>query len=234
MDYKEYYDNNRTYIQIIDNRLRAVIKIVVGIAPQSLLDVGCGNGTLLNALRIELVDIELTGTDVYVQENSEWKYEVSDVTQKLNFADNSFDLIVVGEIIEHVPDPDFLLRECHRILKSNGKIIVTTPNLVSWANRIMVLCGTQPFFTETSTRMTLGRRFRLLGQGEKVQGHLKIFTHLSLKEILELNGFRVSQRRGTTFFFPFPLSLADNIFSKFVSLASGLIYVGEKVENELT
>ena len=106
-------------------------------------------------------------------------------------------------------------------------MIITTPNLVSWANRVMVLLGIQPFFTETSTEKNLGRYFKILGQEEKVQGHLKIFTHKSLEEILVKEGFHVKEKFGTTFFFPWPVSLIDLLFTNFISLSSGLIYVSK-------
>lgn len=75
--------------------------------------------------------------------------------------------------------------------------------------------------------MKLGRRISALGQAGKVQGHLKIFTHKSLAEILELHGFEIRAKYGTTFFFPKPISFLDAFVSRWPSLASGLIFVAE-------
>ena len=88
--------------------------------------------------------------------------------------------------------------------------------------------GIQPLYTETSSYKKLGRYFTFLGQGIKAQDHLKIFTHQSLKEILELYGFKVKEKYEVPFFFPFPISLIDRIFAKMIPFSSGLLYVAEK------
>lgn len=231
MDFEEFYKNNDTQVEVVDQRLAQVVELTRKYRPESILDVGCGRGVLLNELRRVHPDIHLGGTDVAPLDADEWDHRVSDVTKRVEFEDASFDMVILGEIIEHVPDPDFLLAEAHRVLLPGGIIIVTTPNLVSWANRFLVLSGTQPLFTETSTKMNLGRRAPMMGQGGKVQGHLKIFTHHSLREIMELSGFEVAEEIGTTFFFPFPASFIDKAASRFPSVASGLIYVGRRTSS---
>ena len=102
--------------------------------------------------------------------------------------------------------------------------VITTPNLVSWANRVLVPLGIQPLFTETSTQHNLGRRLKVLGQGKEVQGHLKVFTHRSLAEILELNGFEVLERHGSMTRFPRPLNVVDRACTTVVGLSSVLVY----------
>lgn len=47
--------------------------------------------------------------------------------QRLPFRDESFDCILLTEVLEHVPDPVKALEECRRVLKANGKIFLTTP-----------------------------------------------------------------------------------------------------------
>jgi hypothetical protein len=96
-------------------------------------------------------------------------------------------------------------------------------------NRIIVPLGIQPLFSETSSEKKFGRVWEALGQGRKSEGHLKIFTHRSLAEILEYTGFKMVKKQGVLFFFPFPLSLLDRLFVNFVPLSSGLLYVAQKL-----
>lgn len=229
MNFEKYYEDNKTFITFTDVRLAKIIELIKGIKPNLILDIGCGNGYLLDEFSKILPKAKMWGVDVYdIDNNKRWKYKKSDITNPLPFKDNSFDCLVLGEVIEHVPNTDFLLSECNRILKKNGTLIISTPNLVSWANRLLVLLGIQPLFTETSTEINLGRYFKVLGQGDKTQGHLKIFTYKSLEELLIKEKFKVKKKYGVPFFFPFPVSLVDKFFTNFVNLSSGLLYVCKK------
>ncbi len=81
-----------------------------------LLNLGGGGNTIQNGLTVDLDP----RADSYV-----------DLAQSLPFADASFDLILLEEVLEHVPKPEGvrLLRECRRILAPNGVIRITTPDL---------------------------------------------------------------------------------------------------------
>lgn len=228
MSFESYYRGNVTYISRVDPRLTRIIAIVTDIAPASLLDIGCGRGFLLGQLA-DAGLTGLTGMDVYDNVATErWQYAKGDVTHGLPFDDHTFACVIAGEIIEHVPNPDLLLREIRRVLIPGGALVVSTPNMVSWANRVLVPFGIQPLGTETSSEIALGRRHRVLGQGNQVQGHLKVFSFRALTEILQRYGFAIRSREGVPAFFPTPINRFDRFVSRnAVSLASGLLYVAE-------
>jgi 2-polyprenyl-3-methyl-5-hydroxy-6-metoxy-1,4-benzoquinol methylase len=56
-----------------------------------------------------------------------------------------YDVIVAAEIIEHIYETDFFIEELKRILKPNGRIIITTPNMHSAINRLLFLMGKFPW-----------------------------------------------------------------------------------------
>jgi SAM-dependent methyltransferase len=231
MDYRRYYQANEVYVGELDLRLRALLRIVTALAPARVLDVGCGRGLLPAELSRRLGPRgEVHGIDVFDDvEPDGWSYTAGDITQGVPWPDGAFDCVVLGEVIEHVPDPDALLAEVHRVLAPGGTFVVTTPNLVCWANRLVVPLGIQPFFTETSSRVVLGRYLRLLGQGNPAVGHLKVFTHRSLAELLDRCGFEVVERRGIPFVaFPGPVLLVDRVLSRLLPLASILLYVARR------
>lgn len=229
MDFSKYYGSNITYINQVDDRLNKIIKTVLKINPNNILDVGCGNGHLINQLIQNGYKGKISGVDVYTMKNIKtYSYKKADITKGLPFEKEKYDMVILGEVIEHVPNTDYLLREIYRVLIPNGTLIISTPNLVCWFNRIIVPLGIQPLFTETSNEKKFGRIWHVLGQNGKSEGHLKIFTSRSLKEILEYTKFNIKERQGVLFFFPFPLSVLDRIFVNFVPLASGLLYVAQK------
>jgi len=62
----------------------------------------------------------------------------------LPFENNYFDFFFAGEIIEHLFDSRFFLKEIHRVLKINGYLILSTPNLARIDDRLKFLLGKTP------------------------------------------------------------------------------------------
>jgi len=104
-------------------------------------------------------------------------------------------IFTLFETIEHVFETDFLLQSIRKAISQNGILLVTTLNVVSLKNRILVLFGIQPLNTEVSTqKLTYGYRFKYLKQKMEVwkpAGHIRPFTLHSLCELIEDNGFRI-------------------------------------------
>ncbi|MCW2783382.1 MAG: hypothetical protein JWR35_3833 [Marmoricola sp.] len=67
----------------------------------------------------------------------------------------------------------------------------STPNLAYWLNRIMLLLGISPFFSENSSQVVLGWGFRRLCQGTPRQGHLRLLTHPAMLDLLARERFPV-------------------------------------------
>ena len=61
------------------------------------------------------------------------------LNNSLPYSDNSFDAVVSLEVIEHLENPRHLVREIARILKVNGRCLITTPNQISLSSRLCLL-----------------------------------------------------------------------------------------------
>jgi SAM-dependent methyltransferase len=154
-----------------------------------------------------------------------------DTGRKLPFKDSSFDLVFCNHVIEHLLDPDNLLDEVSRVLKNDGVFVVTTPNLAAWYNRIILLLGYQPHFTEVSNKNNVGKLYcgKLAEEKEgAIGGHLRIFTYPALKELIALHGFSVKN----SFSYGHPYLLNSGIVGIFErlsqlsrSLASTLCFI---------
>jgi 2-polyprenyl-3-methyl-5-hydroxy-6-metoxy-1,4-benzoquinol methylase len=103
-----------------------------------LLDVGCGSGVLLESMRA--LGWEVQGIDVDASAVENARRKGLDVylggLEECQFPDGSFDVVTMSHVIEHVDDPRRLIRECHRILKQSGRLIVLTPNSESLGHRL--------------------------------------------------------------------------------------------------
>lgn len=223
-----YYRKNVTWVGSLDHRLSTIAQIVSAERPARVLDVGCGQGVLLDALSSRLPEALLVGIDaVPAPATARWRGVTGDIATQLPFADASFEVVVAGEVIEHVPHPDLMLAELRRVLAPGGLLVLSTPNIVGWANRVLVPLGIQPLFTETSSEVHLGRRWRVLGQGNQVQGHLKVFSHRALMEILYRTGFTILRTMGMPGEFPPPIDRVDRICARFPSIASDVLVVAQ-------
>jgi len=103
-----------------------------------LLDVGCGNGEILQLMqwlgwRVEGVEPDPVAAEIARKQRGV-HVRVGSLFDA-SFDSNSFDVITMSHSIEHVPDPVSLLAECRRILTPGGTIGLSTPNLDSLGYR---------------------------------------------------------------------------------------------------
>ena len=136
-----------------------------------ILDLGCRDGTLT---KYYAAGNHIVGVDVDRQALSECKQSLGITTHWLNvsdglpFDDASFDVVVAGELLEHLPFPDIVVAEVARVLCSGGLFIGSVPNAFRLKNRILFLIGREPEsdpthlrrFSISSLRRLLLRLFR--------------------------------------------------------------------------
>jgi len=236
---REFYADRATDVAKLDDRMRRVVAACASLHPRSIIDIGCGRGFLLQQLLARDPSLTAYGVELSSMLAREARAAGIDVFEQnveagIPLPDNSIDVAVLGEVIEHVFDPDACVEEMRRILRPGGTLIVTTPNLASWLNRLLVLFGVQPVFTETSTRKKYGHWLAALGQGKSTtQGHLKLFTLGALREMLDDLGFDVVSAEGHKCYMleDHPVAnVVESVFRVKPSLASGFVVMARKRE----
>ncbi len=157
----------------------AVVRQVMGLHAESgarLLDVGCGNGTFLANMkdlgwRVLGVEIDENAAQVARQR---YGLEVLPGTlAEAEFPDQTFDVVTLRHVIEHVFDPVLLLGECARVLKPGGRLLITTPNVESLAHAL----------------------FRENWRGLEPPRHLMLFSPATLAQCAEKAGFRTCENK---------------------------------------
>jgi SAM-dependent methyltransferase len=118
----------------------------VGGPRRRVLDLGCRYGALTRAY---LAGNEVVGIDVdraALAEAAKLGIEThwANVDERLPFADESFDAVVAGELLEHVRDPRGLVDEARRVLRRGGTFIGSVPNAFRLKNRLRFLRGRKP------------------------------------------------------------------------------------------
>jgi ubiquinone/menaquinone biosynthesis C-methylase UbiE len=98
--------------------------------------------------------------------------------ERIPHDDESFDLVLAQEIVEHLPDCTHLLREAYRVLKYGGYLYLTTPNLAGLIDRYFLLRGKKPLATAWD------------------KTHIRLYLFEELEELFQKCGFEIV--RSTT------------------------------------
>uniref|UniRef100_A0A7J3YTP9 Class I SAM-dependent methyltransferase n=1 Tax=Ignisphaera aggregans TaxID=334771 RepID=A0A7J3YTP9_9CREN len=203
--------------------------------PQKYLDLGCGDGSFTLKVAEVLNASEIYGVDVASEvlsqaEGKGIKTFVIDLnTSRLPFADGEFDIITAFEVIEHLWNTDNMISEAFRVLKRGGLFILTTPNLASWVNRLLILFGYLPVHYGCSLKYELEKR-PLQSTVDPCE-HVRLYTFKTLKKHLEVYGFRVvhstSYSMGYVTSNPIVRTL-NKLFSIRKTLGAGMFFVATK------
>ena len=104
-----------------------------------VLEVGAGHGAFTQKVHESGYDI--TPCDLFPEIFHYDKLTCTkvDVSKKLPFEDNSFDIIIAVEVMEHIHDHQIFFEESKRILKQGGRLIFSTPNILSLKSRVRFL-----------------------------------------------------------------------------------------------
>ena len=187
LDYWKENDRVVDFKNMAEKRMflkKALASMRTDTTPKLLLDIGCGTGEYLQASR-EL-GIEALGIDVdeTIERYAKEKYGFNVVTGLLGertFEADKFDIIVLSHVIEHLPDPNPLLANIHRILKPGGELIVATPNGDSLFCDLHIL----------RSRVSRGAKKGYNLTSFTAPFHLNAFNARSLSGILKKNKFEV-------------------------------------------
>jgi SAM-dependent methyltransferase len=215
-----------------------------GINAACYLDMGGSDGSLtvqigqaLNAEEIHVVDISDEALVIAASKGLQ-THKVDLNSQRLPFPDAHFDFITMVEVLEHLVDTDHALREANRVLKPLGYLLITTPNLASWRNRILLLFGFYPEFAEVSFRISFSGRKPKIDEKPSELGskHIRLYTLGALKFQLEYYGFSVENQVGIptkfesaprTIFYRI-LAYIDAFLSRRASLAPSILILAKK------
>lgn len=197
------------YIMRHERRIAKTLSFIGSDRYENILDLGCYPGEFGQLLKskytqsaISLADVIEPGVPIIDARVQFVKIEDLN-TNRLPFTDNSFDLVTNLEMIEHLYNPDNLLAEIHRTLRPEGTLVLSTPNLASWMNRVLLLSGHFPRGLSISIKANLtgASDFILRSSRESQEDaafdyHVRLYTFGALKALLNAHGFLVTECKG--------------------------------------
>jgi len=178
------------YLEVSLDRFIQTLKLVPAKC-MKILDAGSGPGHLAILLKI-LYDFDVSCIDVNADyacklNNLGINFEVCDLnSDKIPFPDESFDLVLFCEVLEHLLNPLNALREIRRVLIKNGVLILTTPKRG----------GTSPVWRLTFKLSRLRHGFSDLEMRNRVpfgkfMRHIKEYSFSECVKLLLANGFHI-------------------------------------------
>ncbi len=190
------------------------------------LDLGCGEGHFYQGLKQRGYDYKYLGLEFSQEQVKKARRDGipvrhANLNEKFPLPDASFDMILASEILEHIYDTELFLEEIHRVLKNDGILFLTTPNIASLGSRLKLLFGIRPAAIDVRVRNT--------------SAHIHGFTFSDLKSLFYDTGFRIQAYTGTDFYLPF-LAKRTPLFGAiclllahiFPSFSAGFFFVCKK------
>ena len=179
-DGRDHYSGNQQgYADNFRHWMRAELE---GLSHHSeVLEVGCGDASFTRSLaafspRVTAIDISMDQIERNAREHPEINFLQHDVAESFPFADEKFEVIWCSEVLEHLFDPGFALREMHRVMAPGGKLLVTVPYHGVFKDVLIALFRWDEHFAPNNP-------------------HIRFFTRNTLKNLVGSAGFREVETR---------------------------------------
>lgn len=221
-------------------------KAVVELEPKILLDVGCGDGSLLfrylKKIPTEFYGVEGAPSLAAKAQERGIRTSSFDLNGRWPYDDNKFDVVFSSQVIEHVHNTRLFVEEIFRILKPGGSAVVMSENLCSLLNCIALNLGYTPFSLMQVCGRYLGNPLGLHYNEPVaeplpidhpayagVSGHIRVLTVRQARELFALTGFESPEVRSISIL-PIPDALSRALESVIENRGHYLVIRARKPE----
>jgi SAM-dependent methyltransferase len=193
LDYAPEWGYGRRFFDDVEHRYTKMHRLLRegygDLAGARIVDLGVSRGLFLERFRsyprVELDGIEIDPAEIVRAQERGLEplrhfinaFDGNRLVARLPFEDESADVVLAGEILEHMVDTESFLREIRRVLRPGGATVISTPNILWWKHRLALLTGRYPSALDHRTRY--GDDF----------GHVRIFAPGPLRGLLGDTGF---------------------------------------------
>ena len=143
--YSEIFDKEAgRYYKIQKRKIEIVLNLLEKHEKGRILDIGCGDG-LITQMIAEKTGAEAHGVDISngavskARKRGIFAKAVNVDRQRFPFENNTFDVVFCGDLLEHLYDTEKMLEKILLLLKPDGYVIISVPNIASWYNRGFLL-----------------------------------------------------------------------------------------------
>ena len=154
----------------------------------NILDIGCGCGAIMAKVKSQYPLSEIKGIEI-VSKAAQLASAIGEVTcgdvEQLDFSypESYFDYCIMGDVLEHLREPQKVLIRLQKHMKKGGKIIVSMPNMKHWS--VMLPLLKQDAFTYANA-------------GILDKTHLKMYTNHEIQKLISTSGYKIEKVLYTT------------------------------------
>lgn len=195
-NYTKHMTKNPINKFLINNFYKTLVDLAKPLNPKTILDAGCGEGFSINKLYNEKIGLKFEGIDDSKIALSLGKQLFPHLNlkygsiRKLPYENNSFDLVICTEVLEHLENPERELAEISRVVKKH--ILFSVPN--------------EPFFT--LQRLIRGKNIMKFGAHPE---HIQHWNNKTFEEFLKKNHIKILTKKTP---FPWIMILGEKITKK--------------------
>jgi methionine biosynthesis protein MetW len=202
-----------------ENALYILSKNVIKRKPETVLDIGCGDGKgvilIANSFNVnfsKIYGVDISDASLKACQNQFNVIKMDIEKNELPFRNDTFDLVSCNQVLEHLRNYRKVINDAIEVTRKGGYILIGIPNLSHLINRILLLFGFQPLCIALD--------------GPHIHG----FTHKSFVKLLKsLDQVDIVDFTGTVMY-PLPYFLAKIMSKHFVGLTGYTCYLLRKKE----
>lgn len=188
MDKKEFYQKKAAEYPSFDKEavFRYTKAVKLAEPKGKLLDIGCKYAVLQDILIEQGINLDYYGIDISenvlhkIKNYDPSRFRQADASKGIPFSSESFDFVFAMEILEHVESPTQMLSEIHRVLRNEGNLILSVPNVYCYSE-ILANIKKMP----------------------DTEGHISGFSFQIMERLLKFNDFKILDYCGTFVRVPF-------------------------------
>lgn len=194
-----------------ESRICKMVNLINNLSPDSkiICDLGCGKVAISDYIQSKKT----------IKIDSDPKSEpdiVHNFIDGLPLDDESVDICIAGEILEHIYHSKKFLKDIRRVLKPNGKLLLSTPNICSLKYRLAFILGILP---SNAARADMFYE-------DDMPGHIRDYTFLEVKKLLTICGFEIISKTSDGLYYNGIKVVSQNILP--ITFGECIIVMAEK------